>query len=138
MRVLFLSVFSLSCCILISSAYSQQMRPGKWEVTSTSEMSGMPMPMKIPAVTFSMCIDKQLPDKPPIAADKSCKFSNYKVTGDAASWKMECDGHGKMAGEGSIQFKGDTYTGNSTMVMKMGGMSMQMKNTYSGKRLGDC
>lgn len=136
MRVLRLSFIFLAS-ILISSVQAQ-MRAGKWEVTSVTEMTGMPMPMKIPPLSFSMCFDKPVPDKPPIAADKSCKFSNYKVTGDAASWKMECEGHGKMTGEGSILFKGDTYTGSSTMVMQMGGMSMQMKNTYSGKRLGDC
>lgn len=133
-----LVLFVVGSLLMIGTAYSEQMRPGKWELTSTSEMSGMPMQMKIPPITFAMCIDKQIPDKPPIAADKTCKFSNYKVTGDTASWKMECAGHGKMMGEGSIQFKGDTYTGNSNLVMKMGGMSMQMKNTYSGKRLGDC
>ena len=137
MRVLFWTVLIILSCMQISSSQAQ-MRSGKWEVSSTTEMSGMPMQMKIPPVTFSMCIDKQPPDKPPIAADKSCKFSNYKVTGDAATWKMECEGHGKMSGEGSILFKGDTYTGASSMVMQMGGMSMQMKNTYSGKRLGDC
>lgn len=138
MRFLFLSIVSLSTCILISSAQSQQMRPGKWEVTSTSEMTGMPMQMKIPPVTFSLCVDKQIPDKPPIAADKSCKFSNYKLSGEVATWKMDCGGHGKMSGEGSIQFKGDTYTGSSILTMSMGGMSVQMKNNYSGKRLGEC
>ncbi len=118
-------------------ANPQQMREGKWEITSKAEMSGMPMQM--PAQKVTICVDAKNKDKPPIGADDSCKFSNQKTSGNTMTWKMECTGQAKMTGEGSMSFSGDSYTGSSTMNMDMGGGEiMKMKNSYSGKRLGNC
>lgn len=122
---------------LSQQANAQQMREGKWEITSKAEMSGMPMQM--PAQKVTICVDAKNKDKPPIGADNSCKFSNQKTSGNTMTWKMECTGQAKMTGEGSMSFSGDSYTGSSTMNMDMGGGEiMKMKNSYSGKRLGNC
>ncbi len=125
--------------ILITSTttFAQQMREGKWEITSKTEMIGMPM--QIPAQTVAICVDAKNQGKPPIMADSSCKFSNQKSSGNTMSWKMECMGDTKLSGEGSLTFTGDAYTGSASMRMDIGGgETMSMKNTYSGRRIGNC
>ncbi|MEY4684447.1 MAG: hypothetical protein RLZ25_906 [Pseudomonadota bacterium] len=114
-------------------------RNGKWEVTAKSEMTGIPANM--PATNVTICIDKASTEagKPPIIADKSCTFSDYKAANGEASWKMQCSGQMQMKGVGHIKFSDNEYSGSSEMEMNMDGDEpMKMKQTFSGKRLGDC
>ena len=114
-------------------------RSGQWEITAKSEMEGMPVSM--PAQKVSICIDKANTEsgRPPIIADKSCSFSDYKASQGEASWKMHCTGQMEMTGTGHIKFTDNEYSGSSEMVMDAGeGSSMKMKQVFSAKRLGDC
>ena len=113
-------------------------RNGKWEVTSKAEMEGMPANM--PAQKVTICIDKATNEvgKPPIIADKSCSFSDYKAANGEASWKMECKGQMQMKGTGHIKFSDNEYSGTSEMDMGDGEESTKMKQAFSAKRLGDC
>ena len=123
----------------LAAAQTPPMRLGKWEVTSKTEMTGMPMQMPAQTSTSTLCVNSENQNRPPINADKSCKVTNYKVVGSGATWSMECTGQGNMKGEGSITFKGDSYTGMTTMNMQMQGASkMTMKSTYAGKWVGAC
>jgi len=135
---------SLMLCLagtLVASAYdhaaAQQMHPGRWEVTSRIEMSGLPMQM--PAQTRTICVSNQNAGQPPIATDGSCTFSNYQISSNSATWHMSCSGQANMTGDGRIDFSGDTYTGGSVMNMEISpGQSMQVRMNYSGRRVGDC
>lgn len=113
-------------------------RNGKWEITAKSEMQGMPANM--PSQKVSICIDKASTEsgKPPIIADKSCSFSDYKVANGEASWKMECKGQMQMKGTGHIKFTDSEYSGTSEMEMGEGEDSMKMKQNFTAKRVGDC
>lgn len=122
-----------------SSAHADPMRNGKWEITSKTEMSGMPAGVSGRTNKVTICVDNKNKDKPPIGADPSCRISNYKIVGNSSSWKMECSGEMKMSGTGSITFSGDQYSGTSTMNMEIPGEKpITMKNSYTGKRIGDC
>jgi hypothetical protein len=126
--------FGLAC-----SAQADQIRSGKWEFTSKSQMTGMPVQMPTQTHKTLICIDNKNKDVPPIGADPSCKFSNYKVTNNSASFRMQCSGDMKMSGTGSITFNGDQYTGDSVMKMEMDDTdAMTIRNSYSAKRIGDC
>lgn len=112
--------------------------PGKWEVTTTTEMVGVPgMAGMVPPVTHTQCLEKGEFVPQSEQSSKECKISDIKMSGDSVSWKMTCSGKsGEMEGTGTVTYKGDTMTGTMNMVLK--GAGMQIKNTISGKRIGAC
>ena len=125
------------CTMLTAAGASAQMQPGKWEVTTTMEMQGLPMmaPQK-----HTMCVDNKTADKqPPVAMDPSCQVTDYRMSGNTATWKMQCKGEMAMTGEGSITYSGSQYAGSSTMRTEAKGQPpMTIKNSYTGKRIGNC
>ncbi len=110
-----------------------QMNPGKWEITTKTEMAGMPAQ----SLTHTQCITND--DLVPMSGDanNNCKVKNMKTSGNTVSWEMTCEGQGGgMDGTGEVTYTGDTMEGK--MEMKIRGMDMKVKNTLSGKRIGPC
>ena len=132
---------AMSC----APAYAQapNMREGLWEITTQMEMTGKEG-AQMPRQTVKHCMTKQDVSDPRRTTpggkerDSKCKMTDYKMQGNTATWKMACEGEGAMTGTGSITYAGDSYTGNQTMSMNRSGQVMNMKMSYSGKRLGDC
>lgn len=109
------------------------MNPGKWEINTRTEMAGMPAQ----SMTHTQCITGK--DLVPMDenANRECTVSDVQTSGDTVSWKIECGGQGGgMAGTGTITYNGDSMSGNMTMTIS--GTDMTVKNTISGKRIGDC
>jgi len=132
--ILFL-VFTISMCLGTAFAAGPNMNPGKWEITTQTEMAGMPM--SIPPVTHTQCItgDELVPQSQD--ASKECVVSDMEIKADTVSWKIVCSGaNGRMEGTGSITYSGDTMEG--TMDMVISGAGMEVKNKISGRRIGDC
>jgi hypothetical protein len=113
---------------------ADSIREGYWEVTSQTEMPGMPM--KIPATTIKHCYTKEdvKDQKKVIAKDKNCTLTDYKVAGNKVIWAMKCTGQSAGTFNGETIFSGDAYT--STMKMKTQGQNMTVK--VKGKRIGEC
>ncbi len=109
-------------------------RDGYWEITSQSEMPGMPM--KIPATTVKHCYTKEdvKDQKKVIARDKNCTLTDYKVVGNKVTWAMKCTGQSAGTFSGETVFSTDSYA--STMKMKAQGQNMTVK--VKGKRIGEC
>src|SRR5215831_18464134 len=116
------------------------MRPGLWEMTGRMQMEGMKGDM--PPFTIKHCVtpkDAEAAETGKLpGADKkgmeNCKVSDYKLSGNKASWNITCTGQHAMTGTGTMVFSGDTYTQKSVMKTQRG--TMTLENT--GKRLGDC
>jgi hypothetical protein len=114
------------------------MRPGLWETTIQSSMAGgKPHSMR------SCMTAAQLEDPKgamPKMQDKGmkCDQLDYKINGATVSWKMRCTGEMPMEGTGQMTAGPDSYTGKIDMSMKMQGQTMNISQTMSGKRLGDC
>ncbi len=114
------------------------MRPGLWETTIQTNMGGAK-----PFVTRACVTAKQLED-PKGAVPKmddakmKCEQLDYKTSGSTVSWKLRCSGEMAMEGSGQMTASADSYTGKMDMTMKMQGQSMNMNQTMSGRRLGDC
>ena len=129
-------VFSI-ILLLAFSANAQQIRNGKWEVTTQTIMPGALT--QLPAHKDIICVDNKNKGKPPIAVHESCEFHDYKIINNSASWQMKCKGELKMTGAGRITFSADRYTGSAIVKMKMPQSEpMEIDHTYSGKRIGDC
>jgi hypothetical protein len=112
-------------------------KPGRWQTTIQTEMSGMPM--KMPAHTVVTCVTKEQAENAetliPKSGDKrgGCTYTDVKVDGNTVSWKMTCEKSG-MTGSGKITYNGDSY--NGSMQMKM--QDHDISATYTGKFMGEC
>lgn len=60
------------------------------------------------------------------------------MQGNTASWRMECKGPEAMSGTGRITYSGNSYSGTTKLSMKQNGQTMNMTQTYNGKRVGNC
>ncbi|MCE1170154.1 MAG: DUF3617 domain-containing protein [Azovibrio sp.] len=117
---------------------AQPAKAGLWEYSFRMEMPGMPtQPM-----THKVCQSAQDMEASPVPQDDHCKLKNYKLSGNTATWQVECQGEAgeKMSGEGSVTFQNDSaYSGETRMrIQAKGQPAMEMKQKFSAKRVGDC
>ncbi len=109
-----------------------------WEITMKMEMAGMPMSM--PAQTNTVCTPRGSPDDRMVPMDKSCKLIEQKRTASRLTFRYTCkDERSIYTGSGEMEFLGkDAYKGKMHAVGMMEGEQVDMTNTWSGKRLGNC
>ncbi len=131
-------VFILGALFLstVAPAVGAGMKDGLWEITTNTEMPGMPY-QPAPS-TMTHCYTKEdLKDDKQIVPkqDGNCKVTDMKHTGSKMTWKMSCTGDNKSKGEGEIVYKGDTaYDG----FMKFEMEGMKITSRYKAKRVGAC
>ena len=131
----------LSCLLLVSSfipSLALAAAGETWEVTSKTEMAGMPYAM--PETIITVCQPKGgAPDPQQMMQDEgNCKVSDVKTSGNKVTWKVRCDGDGqKMSGGGEITHSMSSYQGTMHMSGTADGEKVDMKASYRGKRLGE-
>lgn len=111
------------------------MNLGKWEVKTVSKSSMMP---KEKVTTQTECVKE---DKNPLEAimeGGKCTVTKQETKGRTLTWEMECGQESSAKGTGSFTADGDTGEGVMEMSMKVHNMEMNVKNTWTGKRIGDC
>jgi hypothetical protein len=129
----------LAGLIGVCASLSAVAAPGElWEITSKMEMEGMPMAM--PAQTQQACLpkDKKPDSMVPKNESSDCKMTEQKQVGNKMTFKMACSGKDPMTGSGEITSSGNTYSGKMQISGKMEGESIDMKQSFSGKKLGSC
>ena len=132
-KIIFLSVVTYIFLLVGFVPAGAQMNPGKWKITTTTEMAGMPSQ----SATHTQCITSD--DLIPMSQDASqeCQISDIKKQGNTVSWKIACGGgSGKMNGTGVATYNGDTM--NGTMNMTIVSHGTKVKNKISGRRIGPC
>ena len=73
------------------------MQEGKWEITNTFEMQGMPAGMMKPH-TMTTCLS-QKDYVPKDTGQKDCTMKDIKVDGNTVNWEMLCkDSSGRGSG----------------------------------------
>lgn len=113
-----------------------KMNPGKWEITTKTEMAGMPSQ----SITHTQCIAND--DLVPMSddANQECQVKNIKISGNTVFWEISCGGQGgqggQMDGTGEVTYNGDTMKGKMEMTIQ--GMNMKVTNILAGKRIGPC
>lgn len=127
-------VFSFFC-LLGTAVAGPEMNPGKWEITTETEMVGMPM--KVPPVTHTQCLTSEDLVPQSDEASNECKITDVEVSGNTVSWKIICTGqNGRMEGTGRVTYSGDRMEGFMDMAMPDAGM--QVKSKITGHRIGAC
>ncbi len=138
-------LFALTAAVFAQSGR----RDGKWEVTTTMEMAGMPAGRGTPAMTSTQCITKEQADDPQKFAmqppqrggqQSDCKVSDFKSTGNKVTYTIKCTTPQEVNASGELIYGENTYEGTMKMMMAMGrgGQQMEMTMKSSGKRIGDC
>lgn len=133
-------VFVLSVTVLWAAAAFAEpnMQEGKWEITSKVEMKGMPMEM--PAVKTTTCLNRK--DAVPQKSEKNqdCKMISNKIEGSTVTWVMQCrDKKGNtIDSSGRINYKGASFDGAVEMDMSGKEGKQHMSQKMSGKRIGEC
>jgi uncharacterized protein DUF3617 len=135
-----LAALALMLTVLPALAGAAEMQPGMWEITSRTEMQGMPKAM--PPRTIRHCYTKKdIEDKKPTmpqSQDKNCEIKDYQVQGNKASWSMECTGENAMRGSGTMTVEATKFSGTMKSQLNQDGQMMDITQSWSGKRLGDC
>src|SRR5512135_2093179 len=86
--LVFVSV--LACSILWGTAAfcAPNLQDGLWEITTSTEMKGMPAGMMKP-MTRTTCLTQKdsVPERP---VKSECKMSDMKSTGNTVTWTVTC------------------------------------------------
>ena len=137
MKIRILFAFLLFAAAQAAHA-APNMQAGLWEISTKMDMAGLPAGMG--QATVRQCVrpaDIEDPKKT-LPQDDKCQVKDYKLQGNAASWRMECKGDGAMTGSGTVTYSGNSYSGTTKMSIKQDGQTMNMAQTFSAKRVGDC
>lgn len=121
----------ISIVLLVGYAWAEpQINPGKWEITTTTEMAGMSPQSQ----THTQCITAD--DMVPMSEDanQECQVTDITTEGNTVSWRISCGGN--MNGTGSVTYSGDSM--NGTMSMTIEPYGTKVHNTLSGWRIGPC
>jgi hypothetical protein len=128
-------VISIVIVLLVGYAWAEpQINPGKWEITTTTEMEGMPPQSQ----THTQCItaDNMVPMSHD--ANQECQVTDLITHENTVSWKITCGGKdgNKMSGTGLATYNGDSMNGTMSMIIEPYGTKIH--NTLSGWRIGPC
>jgi hypothetical protein len=130
-----------SLTLLWVTVVSAEVKEGLWEITTKTEIQGMPGQM--PATTTKQCITKNdiVPKPEKQEKGQECKIKDQKVSGDTVTYTIECKDKGGTVLEvsGKTTYKGNVFDGttNTTIKSKEQG-TMQMTSKMSGKYVGPC
>ena len=93
------AVTAVAMLAIYAAAFAQgPRRDGKWEVTISMDMPGMPMPMQ--PMTTTHCVTKEQANDPrkmiPSSgrgrgrSNDNCTMTDQKFEGNKATWSMSC------------------------------------------------
>ncbi|MFW6297138.1 MAG: DUF3617 domain-containing protein [Desulfosalsimonas sp.] len=140
--IFFLLIAVASLCYTAVSvpvhAAGPNIQEGQWEITTELEMPGMPDNMPQKKSTHKECLNKDnyVPQgQQNSGSGGDCEIKDIRTNGDTVSWTLQCDtGQGKMNGEGSITYSGDSLKGTIKMLMQ----GMEITQHLQGRRVGAC
>lgn len=139
LRNIFVTLAIIITLVLAAGA-SAEMKEGLWEITTKSEIKGMPMQM--PATTMKQCITKKDMTPKPERQEKGqeCKIKDQKIIGDTVSYTTECkSAEGTMTSASKITYKGNSFDGTTNTTMKTKGQpDTLMTSKMTGKYTGPC
>jgi len=117
-------------------------KPGKWEITRTTEIKGVPTEfkamMKVPPETTQECISD---DNFIFAPNEGeCKYEQNRVSSEKLRITFTCaESDGVIKGTGEVNFNGKTSSGWFKMnVEKSPFGPMKIKSNFKARYIGAC
>lgn len=126
-------------CVGTGSADRIRFNAGLWETTIEVENPYV----KIPPQSRQECVQISEFDLDQVLKDveqQGCKVLEQRLSGSTLNWRVECqmpDG-GAASGEGSVTVASESMQGNMTIHMNMGGMQLDTRTHWTGRRIGSC
>jgi hypothetical protein len=121
-----------------AQADTMELKPGLWEVSSTTTMPMSSTPTKR---VDSECVKEGKVFDPMEMAEgmDNCQMVENKRTGNTLNFRMNCTMEGNpTTAVGKLFTDGKTSSMDMDFVFKMGGMEMKMTMKSTGVRVGDC
>jgi hypothetical protein len=118
-----------------SNAARAQGKDDLWEITTRWDARHADGDAR---ATQRLCIAKSGKDDDYIPKREGCRVQDSKRVGNKVTYKMVCTGRDTMTVAGETTFGTNSYDGKMAMSGKMDGQQVEMNQTYSGKRVGDC
>jgi hypothetical protein len=121
-----------------------KIKEGQWEYTmEMGAIPGMPQGMKMPPMTFNKCLTaKDIESGGATSKEgkmpEQCSVKNMKMSGNTASYTMECTKDPKVKSDVNMTFQNDGFVMKQDMVMDHGGQPMKMQQTMTGRYMGAC
>ena len=115
--------------------------PGLWQITVQTGSAAVAMP----PIQVNQCLtaaDAADPSKllgsvaNPGAS--GCSYSNRSYAGNMFSFAMTCEGTLAIKASGSVSFTASSLSGTINTSANINGQPVDMKNTISAQRTGDC
>jgi hypothetical protein len=123
--------------------FKGKMKEGLYEYKMQMEIPGMPSNMGKQAMTFQNCVSQKDIDqggfgKQDNKQPENCEVKNMKMSGNTATYTMECKGATPMKADNRITFTDNGFNMDMKMAMNQGGQVMNMTQKMEGRYLGPC
>ena len=149
MKMRLLALACLASAVAVAGPFDQfkgKVKEGNYQYKmemDMGQMPGMPPGMGKQTNTFTHCITAQDIERgemgrAPRDRQNNCEFKNVNVSGNTATYTMECKGERPMKADNKITFVSDGYKMDMNMQMQMQGQTMNMKQHMEAKYLGPC
>ena len=129
-------------------AFKGKAKPGLYEYKIEMDMGnmpGMPPGMGKQSHTMQHCLTPEDLDKGQMnkggrdgKMPQDCAVKNFKMSGNNASYTMECTGQHKMVMDANITFQGDGFKMDNKMTMDQGGKMITMNQKMESHYIGEC
>jgi hypothetical protein len=136
MKPIFALLFTLFAANAVA-APPGGMRPGLWE-TSVASDGAKPIVSRACITAAQLEDPKSQVPKMPNDGKVKCTQPDIKTSGATIEWKVACTGDVNMTGVGTMTAAPDSYSGQVNTVLVMGNQKINMRQTMTGRRVGDC
>ena len=124
--------------------FKGKMKEGLYEYKMQMEIPGMPAGMGKQAMTFQNCVSQKDIDQGGFGKQdkgqqpQNCEVRDMKMSGNTATYTMECKGASPMKADNRITFTDNGFNMDMKMAMNQGGQVMNMTQKMDGRYLGPC
>ncbi len=126
-----------------SAVYAETpaLQPGLYEVRLQTSFADAQS--AVPINTVQRCVSASeiaAPQRlaPQFSGGADCSASEFATDGSQASWTLTCRGEPAMRGNARLSWDTSHYAGETHMTLQRGSEQMQMKQSYTARRLGGC
>jgi len=127
-------------------AFKGKMKEGMYEYKmdmDMGQMPGMPPGMGKQSHTFQHCVTKKDIEEGGFGnkdrkQPENCEIKNMNMSGNTATYTMECKGEHGMRADNKITFRDDGFTMDMKMQMNQRGQNMNMTQHMEGRYIGAC
>ncbi len=126
------------------SAMKGKVKPGLYNYKMEMDMGqvpGAPPGMGKQVMNMQHCVTPEDIEKGELTAKremKNCTISNFRMSGNTASYRTVCKGEVEMSADSVVTFVPDGYRINMKMAMNQGGQVMNMNQAMEAKHVGPC